>query len=166
MACDAPPGECLHHHVWPRVPGASEPRRVDRQDGEGKVWSFTAPCVAHDDRKPSLTISEGDYRRFVWYCHAGCSERKIRHALIKAKVPRECLPRSAAELRDLEESLFALLTSDLSHADVRLRALALLDSPDGKLPRGTALAELAAAAHVSRSGAFRALGSAAPGTTQ
>lgn len=164
MACEAPPGECLTFHVKPRIPGATQPRR----DDESRRWFLTAPCPAHPDRKPSFKISEGDHRKFIWWCYAGCSERKIRHALIDVcKVPRECLPRSAAELRDLEESLYALLTSDLSHADVRLRALALLDSPGGELPkRGSDLAVLAAAAHVSRSGAFRARGDGPTVTTK
>lgn len=153
MACDAAPGECLNFHVRSRVPGAG----IVQRDKKTQVWYFTAPCPAHDDRKPSMKISEGEYRRFVWFCHAGCSDGKIRHALRALRIESGCLPRSAAELADLEEALRKLLTSDLRHADVRLRAMALLDSPGGDLPRGAALAELSAAVHVSRSEAYRAL---------
>lgn len=152
MACDEPPGLCLRDHIRPKVPGAwAEPRR----DDEGR-WYFMARCPAHDDRKRSLKMGEGAQRRIVWYCHAGCPERKIRHALIGLGIHWGCLPRSAAELRDLEEDLRTLLTSDLSHADVRLRALALLETSDGELPRGAALEALAAGVHVSRAGAFAA----------
>jgi hypothetical protein len=117
-------------------------------------WYFTAYCPGHDDAKRSLKISEGKHR-LVWFCHAGCSERKIRHKLIGLGIHPSCLPRSAAESRDFEETLREMLTSDLGHADVRLRALALLDSPGGELPPGAALVELAGAVHVSRAEAFR-----------
>lgn len=162
MACEAPPGECLHFHIRPKITGAGP----IRQDGETKRYYFTGPCPAHDDRKPSLKISVGSQRRIVWFCHAGCSERKIRHALIDGGIHSGCLPRSAAELRDLEEELRAILTSDLSHADARLHALALIDSPGGKLPAGNALVSLAAAVRVSRSGAFGARDRQASRTTK
>lgn len=37
----------------------------------GKGWM--APCVAHDDRDPSLSISDGDNGGLVVHCHAGCT---------------------------------------------------------------------------------------------
>ena len=152
MACDVPIRQCLEWHVRANLlPGASKVLT----DAEGFAY-IAARCPAHDDRKPSLRITEGKQKRLVWFCHARCSDGKIRHALIKRGIEPACLPRPAAELRDMEEALRELLTSGLSHADVRLRALALLDSPDGKLPGGAELAALAAAVHVSRSGAFRA----------
>ena len=162
MACDVPSRECLTWHIRPKLAGAGEVRR----DAETGLSYVMARCPAHDDRKRSLKVSQGRQRRIVWYCHAGCAEGKVRHALIAAGIPPGCLPRAAAELRDLEEALRALLTSDLSHADVRLRALALLDCPGGELPRGDTLVQLAAAVHVSRSGAFRARGSGLPATTK
>ena len=36
----------------------------------GKGWS--APCPAHEDRNPSLSISEGDDGRALLFCHRGC----------------------------------------------------------------------------------------------
>lgn len=162
MACDDLVGLCLQEHIRPKVPGAWDEIKWDK-DG---LPFFVARCPVHDDGKPSLKISQGKQRRVVWYCHAGCSERKVRHALIDLGVHFGCLPRAAAEMRDFEETLRSLLTSDLSHADVRLRALALLDSPDGKLPAGSELEELASAVHVSRSGAFRARGAGPDPTTR
>jgi 5S rRNA maturation endonuclease (ribonuclease M5) len=38
---------------------------------------FVASCPAHDDRVPSLSISEGDDGRILLYCHAGCSTDDI-----------------------------------------------------------------------------------------
>ena len=162
MACDVPARECLYCHIRPKLDSAGE----IRQDSESGLPGFLAHCPAHDDRKRSLKISQGKRRRIIWICYAGCAEGSIRHALIEGGVHPGCLPRAAAELRDLEEAMRALLTSDLSHADVRLRALALLDSPGGKLPSGAALAELAAAVHVSRSGAFEARRSRTSPTTK
>jgi hypothetical protein len=45
-----------------KLPGAKK---------SGTGWS--ARCPAHDDRKPSLSISEGDDGRALVKCHAGCS---------------------------------------------------------------------------------------------
>src|ERR1017187_2387221 len=115
MACDVPARECLYCHIRPKLlPGASEIRR----DADTGQFTFTALCPAHDDQKPSLSVSVGKYKRITWNCHAGCTEAKIRHALIEAGVHPGCLPRSAGEMRDFEEALRALLTSDLSHAEI------------------------------------------------
>jgi hypothetical protein len=45
----------------------------------GKSWS--ARCPAHDDRRPSLSIAEGDDGRALIRCHAGCSVAAIVAAL-------------------------------------------------------------------------------------
>jgi hypothetical protein len=163
MACDLLARECLETHIrFHLLPSAGKVR----QDEETGLWWFPAICPAHGDHKPSLSVSMGKYKRITWKCHAGCDEREVRDALIERGVFPECLPRSASEMRDLEEQLRDLLTSDLSHADVRLRALALLDSPRGKLPKGAGLSELATKVHVSRSGAFGARGRGLPKTTK
>lgn len=161
MACNAPSRECLEWHVRPKLDGATTVQR----DSEG-FYYFTVRCPAHDDGKPSLKISQGKQRRLVWFCHAGCADGKVRHALIGCHIDAACLPRSTAEMRDFEESLRTLLTSDLGHADVRLRALAMLDSPGGELPRGRALVELAGRVGVSRTEAFRARAVPLPRTTR
>ena len=47
-----------------------------RRSGSG--WS--AKCPAHEDRAPSLSISEGDDGRVLLYCHAGCPFASIVRA--------------------------------------------------------------------------------------
>ena len=48
-----------------------------KQSGSG--WS--APCPAHKDRNPSLSITEGDEGRVLLHCHAGCSAEAITETL-------------------------------------------------------------------------------------
>src|SRR5689334_12038243 len=45
----------------------------------GKDW--TAHCPAHEDRTPSLSISEGDDGRVLLFCHVGCTTEKILSAI-------------------------------------------------------------------------------------
>ncbi len=42
---------------------------------------WVAQCPAHDDRQPSLSISEGQDGRALVYCHAGCGIRDILDGL-------------------------------------------------------------------------------------
>src|SRR5262245_49459435 len=44
----------------------------------GRNW--TAPCPAHDDRTPSLSIKQADDKVLV-HCHAGCSQQEVIDAL-------------------------------------------------------------------------------------
>jgi putative DNA primase/helicase len=57
--------------VVARFPGA-------RQIGEGKA---TAPCPAHEDSSPSLSISRGSDGRTVLHCHAGCGTADVLAAV-------------------------------------------------------------------------------------
>ena len=65
---------------------------LDALDGvrrSGSGWH--ARCPAHDDRSPSLAISEDDDGRALIFCHAGCSTREILDALglpMRALFPR------------------------------------------------------------------------------
>ncbi len=45
----------------------------------GKGWS--ARCPAHEDRNPSLSVSEGDDGRALVCCHAGCETKEVCAAL-------------------------------------------------------------------------------------
>ena len=152
MACDAPVRQCLIEHIRPYLAKASDNTDKDGHPG------YLALCPGHDDTRKSLGIHEGKYKRIVWCCGTGCSEAKVRHGLIGSGIRPGCLPRSAAQSRDLEERIWALLESTEGHAAVRLRILALLDQPGGDLPRGAALDALACRAGVSRREAYRALG--------
>ena len=48
-----------------------------KQNGNG--WS--ARCPAHEDRRPSLSVSEGDDGRALIRCHAGCTVESICDAV-------------------------------------------------------------------------------------
>ena len=50
-----------------------------RRDGGG----WLACCPAHDDRDPSLSISDGDNGKVLVHCHAGCSQADVIAALIE-----------------------------------------------------------------------------------
>ena len=50
----------------------------------GGSWRGThgkARCPAHDDDRPSLSITDGDKGRVLWKCHAGCSQEEVQTAL-------------------------------------------------------------------------------------
>lgn len=53
--------------------------RVERAKRNGS--GYIARCPAHDDRHPSLAISEGDDGRVLLHCHAGCETAAILAAL-------------------------------------------------------------------------------------
>jgi hypothetical protein len=42
---------------------------------------FTARCPSHDDRKPSLSVDEGDEQPVLLFCHAGCHEDDVLDAV-------------------------------------------------------------------------------------
>lgn len=47
----------------------------------GTNGTWRARCPAHDDRRPSLSIREGDDGRVLLKCHAGCSTEEVLAAL-------------------------------------------------------------------------------------
>jgi len=65
-------------------------QRLDaKQNGSG----WMAKCPAHDDRNPSLSISEGTDGKVLVHCHAGCSQT----AVIDALRDRSLWPKREAE---------------------------------------------------------------------
>ena len=40
-----------------------------------------APCPAHDDRKPSLSLGDASDGKALVHCHAGCDQRTVIAAL-------------------------------------------------------------------------------------
>lgn len=42
---------------------------------------FVAPCPAHEDRNPSLSISDGKDGKVLVHCHAGCDQQAVIDAL-------------------------------------------------------------------------------------
>lgn len=53
--------------------------KLDAVQGSGP--SYQAPCPAHEDDNPSLSIKEAQDGRVLLKCHAGCSAEDIVHAL-------------------------------------------------------------------------------------
>lgn len=53
--------------------------RLDKVKRAGSGW--TARCPAHEDRSPSLSISNGDTGGIVLHCHAGCATEDVVAAL-------------------------------------------------------------------------------------
>lgn len=53
--------------------------RLEKISSSGDGWS--ARCPSHDDRDPSLSVSEGEDGRVLLYCHAGCTLGEIVSAL-------------------------------------------------------------------------------------
>ena len=55
---------------------------IARALGGRKVGGgWMARCPAHDDREPSLSISEGDDGKVLVRCHAGCDQERVIAAL-------------------------------------------------------------------------------------
>jgi putative DNA primase/helicase len=50
-------------------------------DARPCAGGWVARCPAHDDRRPSLSIREGDGGKSLLYCYAGCSYESIIAAL-------------------------------------------------------------------------------------
>ncbi|MCL4291382.1 MAG: AAA family ATPase [Thermoleophilia bacterium] len=61
------------------VTGEELVSRLKRAKRSGTGW--TARCPAHDDRTPSLSVSEGDDGRLLVKCHAGCATEAVVAAL-------------------------------------------------------------------------------------
>lgn len=53
--------------------------KLDGVHGSDPQW--TALCPAHEDAKPSLSITEGDGGRVLLHCHAGCKTEDVVAAL-------------------------------------------------------------------------------------
>ena len=65
---------------------ASLQRVVDALDANGcnprkTGTGWSARCPAHDDKNPSLSVSEGEHQPVVLYCQAGCTPEAVLQAL-------------------------------------------------------------------------------------
>lgn len=69
------------------------PRKRDDQ------WQ--ALCPAHEDRRPSLSVREGDDGRVLFNCHAGCSWRNVARAL--GIHPHELFPQKDRQMAEFVE---------------------------------------------------------------
>jgi hypothetical protein len=66
------------------------PALAGRQSGRGWI----ACCPAHDDRRPSLSIRDGDNGKLPVHCHAGCGQEDVIAAPRARGLWREKLSRS------------------------------------------------------------------------
>ena len=67
--------------------------------GGRKVGSgWTARCLAHDDRTPSLSIQDADDNKVLVRCHAGCEQERVIAALRTRGLWGENGPRSLSRL--------------------------------------------------------------------
>jgi len=53
--------------------------RLDKLKGRNGSW--TARCPAHEDRGPSLSITEKEDGRILLHCHAGCDVFQVVQAV-------------------------------------------------------------------------------------
>ncbi len=67
-------------------------------DAKRNGTGWQARCPAHDDRRPSLSIAEGDGGRALVHCHAGCTPEAVA-AAIGLKMAELMPPRPAASPR-------------------------------------------------------------------
>ena len=120
----------------------------------GKGWS--ARCPAHEDKRPSLSVHEGDDGRALVYCHAGCTAAAIVSALgltmadlMPANAPvSPSTPRSNGTIKKTYPSVNAALSA-LRHRygqetrwwpydnaqDESVGMILRWDGPDGKTIR-------------------------------
>jgi hypothetical protein len=54
---------------------------VDKLEAKRNGRGWIVKCPAHDDRKPSLSISQGADGRVLLKCHAGCETSAILAAI-------------------------------------------------------------------------------------
>lgn len=76
--------------------------RLTKLKRVGGGWA--ARCPAHDDKKPSLSVSEGDDGRALVHCHAGCTVDAIAKALglaLRDLMPERELPRASPSPKPL-----------------------------------------------------------------
>src|SRR5262245_60036650 len=59
--------------------------------------SWVAPCPAHDDRTPSLSIRDSDHGKVLVHCHAGCDQRDVIAALKEQGLWADHGPRSLSQ---------------------------------------------------------------------
>lgn len=146
MTCDVPVRECLWEHIRPHLGNA-------KTSSDGREIRARCPLCGGSR---TFTIGKGDRGRITWNCYVlGCGDQTgLRDALLRAGVPRSCLPaqvktRAAAA----DDALKAGTRSCRAEALVRAH-LILLGYPNW--PKGTELGTRAAEVGVSLRSAQKA----------
>ncbi len=97
----------------------------------GAAWS--CKCPSHDDKAPSLSVSEGNDGRVLVNCHAGCSLEAVLESL-KLK-PSDLFPPRPKRERAEPEAIYDYVdeTGQLLFQVVRLEGHKFFQRrPDGK----------------------------------
>ena len=112
---------------------------LDRLQGVRKAKSgYKALCPAHDDKNPSLSVTEGDGGNVLVNCFAGCTFEAIRDALWPqdaAPGPRaSTTPEAARKPRKLPDGPHDTV-SLYQYADVSVAFASVRHEPPGKAKR-------------------------------
>lgn len=74
--------EAQFQNIRPQFTASPSALLLPRLHGLRKVGSgWIANCSAHEDRSPSLSITEGDDGRLLLHCHAGCKVHDVLAAV-------------------------------------------------------------------------------------
>lgn len=82
--------------------------QCDKVRWNGK-HSFTACCVAHDDRNPSMSVTEADDGTILAHCHSGCPQDAVIEILgivnskSEHRAQRVIRPRAVIDFKPTEE---------------------------------------------------------------
>lgn len=71
--------------------------------GKKKADGYLVYCPSHDDKTPSLSVSDGDNGKLLWHCHAGCTSESVGEAF---KTQGLYSPRNPFDYQDLPEGIF------------------------------------------------------------
>lgn len=123
--------------VLSRLPGA-------KKSGQG--WS--ARCPAHEDRKPSLSVGQGQDGRVLVHCHAGCDVRDVlgvvglkfsdlwpRHSgrsLEEALEPSEWFSNPEAAIHAYQRGMPSREWSYRDEEDIEVGRIVRWDLPNGR----------------------------------
>lgn len=123
-------------------------------------YSALAPC--HEDAKRSLTISVGDYKPVVAYCHTCAKarddaevERRIFGHLIRKGVDPRALRLSSSATDGVLEVILGINSAGWTAERFRLAVIAYVEGYE-TAPHGDDLEEFADRRNFSRATAFRA----------
>ena len=95
-------------------------RALDKSRQSGKSWM--ACCPAHDDRNPSLTITDGDDGRTLVHCFSGCPQEAVIESLRTRGLWPDATPqqRYKAKQRERRQNIeHHRLILEIARADMR-----------------------------------------------
>jgi hypothetical protein len=116
----------------------AEAIQLVRRDGRSRRTN----CPAHDDRRPSLSVSRGDDGRILLCCHRGCEFGQVIGAA--GIDPRELAPPRERTKKATRRPTTRITKHEIRDADGQIVAIhERIDGPDGKRfvwrqPDGTA----------------------------